>query len=200
MLDLDGNMIEALITTSASLLTGLLGLFLGQYKFTASRKNDLHKVQLEKVYEPLMAILLDAEISELNDDQIDKISYYMLKNNSVVAPALMEKFLSLTKRQEKDFRSFFTILAANYNWARKCLGYPCMEDQIILDFVPAASKKRIYYLFFGLIAASAGFASLFAMTNAVQLWLRIVLMTIFILSYAVCYWSLHSFIKEAGKI
>lgn len=200
MPELNNDMISALITASASLFTGLLGLFLGQYKSTSQRTTNLHKAQLEKVYEPLMAILLKSDVQELSEHQVKEVSDLVLKNNSIVAPALIDELLSQVKSSQQDFSMFFEILSANYNWVRKCLGYPCLEEQIRLEHIPSASKKKIHYLVFALISTAVGFVSLICMQKMEPKGVKFLLMIPYVVAYAVCCWAFSAFLKESGKI
>ncbi|MCD7881168.1 MAG: hypothetical protein LUG47_05810 [Clostridiales bacterium] len=190
-----GAIVTAIATVTASIFAGLLGRNWG----TSKSVKEFHARQLDIAYEPMMAIFLTYG-PILPGNAFKELSTILTTHNSVIAPCLVEAWQAIHPEEGEpvDCSVMFKMLDSNYNWVKKSLGYPCREDKIDLKVIPSRSLHIIGNFAAGIFFVLMMIVSLLSLRNVEPLWLKVELVLLFLLSYAISYACLRNWFKAVS--
>lgn len=195
---LDSNLVEALITAAATLLTGIIGVRFGTDYAKRNGTAKLHYDQLLDLYEPLTAIAMETD-GTLSEEQVRAVSRLITQHNSLAAPALINAWKDLKADRTKNSKHFLEVLSSNYNWVKKNLGYPYEPLKIKLAYLPNRNFSR-YPIIMGIFAIAIIVAGIFFMQLKSDLAYRIVAYVACLLGYFFAVLSITQISKEIGKL
>lgn len=199
MFSINTELAETLITVAGTLITGIAGLVLGKMQTSNNRSSQLHTRQLSELYEPLMAIFLQ-EGDTLTQGQIDKISKLISEHNALAAPKLVQTWQKLIQENECNFHDFRIILSSNYNWVKKCLGYPYLSEEIKMAHLPDCGLNRPLIICGAVVSAIALVFCIIGLKYSSRLPEKIYSMVFLLISYGTEYYFFTKLVKEQSKI
>lgn len=199
MFNFDSDLIQTLIAATASIISAIIGVFIGRDHSYSKTIKQLHTDQLIKLYEPIVSILLFNN-GPLTEYQIAAITTLLSKNNSLAAPQIIETWKQFIDSDRENHQAFQKVLDSNYNWVKKCLGHPYDRNSIRIEYLPKRKIGKKAYIG-GIILAILGVALLirFAKLNSIFIKLT-VFFPLLIISYTIGYYCLVFLFREISRI
>ena len=153
---MDTTEINAIITATASIITGWIGQHIGKKELSNSRVKEIRELQLKNLYVPLEKCLNYKKV-ENQDAILSEIETILLQSLELVPPEIMDCFQAIKKDNRNDLSEFKNAVSSFYNWTKKYLGYPYSKDKIIPKFTPCFARNnlvseifsRIFVILFG---------------------------------------------------
>lgn len=137
------NILGSLITAGASVITTLLGVWLGKMISNSSSSRSIRERQLLKLYTPLEICLnYSPEIGK--STIIDEAYKIVISNLELVHTQVLDELKSAQADISRIYH-FKIVVSSYYNWTKRSLGYPFDKGAILSEFTPISKKLEKAY-------------------------------------------------------
>jgi hypothetical protein len=133
---MSSDIINTFIVSITSVITCLLGLFIGRRDKDMPHIKEVRTRQLENLFTPLEKYFVFS-LTTGAVPSIEFISSIIKENFELTPPAILNEFLVIKSNSnsgESDFWNMREMVSSFYNWTRKSLGYPYERSAIIKEF------------------------------------------------------------------
>lgn len=139
---MDASIVNAAITSVASVVTCLIGLHAGRKSSDRSSVQKIREKQLNCLFLPLEQQLTFASHKDATE-VIKNMTLIIRENLSLVPPVLLDEFLRLSNTKTptpENLSALSGIINSFYNELRKSLGYPYDKDAIKIDNIYVSKR------------------------------------------------------------
>lgn len=143
-MNMDTEIISALISSIASIVCGTIGIYIGKNDSGKSKKKEILKQQLVEVFAP-MDKLLNLEKEKSEQEIIECLKQIASEKYMLVPSILMEeiKRLGTYRNNARTLQDIETIVSTFYNWSCKRFGYPYTPEKINKYFIPTRERNVV---------------------------------------------------------